>query len=190
MTYWTCSLHQANRRKHSQCEDWTRTRSAGPPHGNSIVEKREFAAMKMNVQRRANSKMRVRSVFWFQVPRLGTAPPNLLWLPPEKMSAEAPAFTRKAPPIASPIGSFGIHSLVVCPVLAIQNQHTRKSTKDSKPPRNETDEGERRGRGLQSRNSLTCLYVYYKNRPAHAFTSWRDWGLLGLGAVLSCPPSS
>ena len=56
-----------------------------------------LAAMKMDVQTRANSKMkwpftlrdrgaekvvktkeRVRSVFWFQVPRLGTAQPNLL----------------------------------------------------------------------------------------------------------------
>ena len=27
----------------------------------------------------------------------------------------------------------------------------------------------------------------YKNRPRHTFTSWHDWGLLRLGAVLSCP---
>ena len=47
----------------------------------------------------------------------------------------------------SPIGAFGadnaIHSLVVNPAGAIQNQHTRKLsplTEDSKPPRNEKEE--------------------------------------------------
>ena len=162
--------------------------------------------MKVNVQRRANSKMkwpltwrdsgaekvvktkmRVRSVFWFQVPRLGTTQPNLLWLPPEKGSAEAPAFTRKAPPIAGPIGSFGIHSLVVCPVLAIQNQHTRKSTKDSKPPRNETDEGEGGG-SRAGKASRACMFIKIDQRTSSPYgVIGVSWATPGFGRCSFLP---
>ena len=37
------------------CEDSTRTRPAEPPRRNHVFEKKEFVAMKMDVQRRANS---------------------------------------------------------------------------------------------------------------------------------------
>ena len=90
----------------------------------------------------------------------------------------------------SPIGAFGadkgLHSRIVSPAGAIQNQHTRKSSplaKDSKRPRNDQDQEDFE----KSRKSPGTCLRFCKNRHRHAFASWRDWDL---GAVLSFLPSS
>ena len=104
-----------------------------------------------------------------------------------KKSAEAPTFvewTHEARlgtfgPMA--IGTFGadngLHSLVVSPVGAIQNQHSSSPTKDRKPLRNEDDERE------ETRGTRHVL-AGYKNRPRHTFTSWHHWGSPAFGR---CP---
>ena len=79
------------------------------------------------------------------------------------------------------IGTFGadngVHSLVVSPVGAIQNQHSSPPTKDSKPLRNEKDERERLEKPRH-------VLAGYKNRPRHMYTSWHDWGSPAFGR---CP---
>ena len=66
---------------------------------------------------------------------------------PGKKSAQAPRLTKRAPTISlMAIGTLGanngLHSVVVSPVDAIQNQHSSPSTKGSKPLRNEKVERE------------------------------------------------
>jgi hypothetical protein len=99
-----------------------------------------------------------------------------------------------APPTISPIGVFGarcgLHSLVVSPVGTILNQHMRPHIKDTKPARMRKTKA-RTGRRLERVGKAQAharMYIKIDQRTCspHGMIG----GLLGLGAVLSCPPSS